>query len=274
MNNNDCKTFEERQSGLKAVSQVDFIIAVGIFLIAIMFVINYMTDFIVPLKELSESENQQQRAMNIMDSVKRENSLLDLYTKVYTTKIKLENTRQFLINTSHPIVDLWQEAVKLNLSSINFTSIDRFSVVIYNDSGRRNEIEYHINGDVIIFNASIRADRARFFYVYFDDDSNFSDSTVRKNITNELNEIVYPVQQLYVIQHRKIADLSAKNYSMLREIAGGDFRIEIVNEVTGEKIFIGPEQPSRGDVVAMESAVLLQRENRLIHNAVLKVYVW
>jgi hypothetical protein len=258
---------------MKAVSQVDFIVAIGIFLIATIFIVNYMTDFVTPLKEVSESENIRQRAFFLMNTVKKD-SAIGLYTTAYRTSIKIENTRKFLINTSHPIIDLNQEALKLNLSKINFTDIDKFSVVVYNDSQRENTIDYLISDDLIIFNASIKSDEIKTFYIYFDDDSNFTDRTKYSNITNRLNEIIYPVEQFAVLQYKKIEALSVSDYEYLKSIADGDFRIEILDLATGSTMSIGADAPSHGDVVVLDEKTLLQTEDAQIHDGVLKIYVW
>lgn len=256
---------------MKAVSQIDFIVAIGIFLIVMAFVVSYMTDFITPLRDVSNSANIRQRSFVLMSEIESEQSVLSLYTTAFRVKIKLENSGEFLINKSHPITDLAKEAVKLNTSKINFSKIDRFSFAIYNES--MDYLDYYIAGDLIVFNSSIDAWETKYFYVYFDDDSSFSDNTVEMNASNRLNEIVYPVEEITVLQQKKLQLLQASSYEYLRSIANGDFAI-IVDGEDGSRTLIGEEPPSRKDLTVLEKNVVMQDAGAKIMKGVVRVYAW
>jgi len=259
---------------MKAASQIDFILAVGIFLIAIFFVVNYMTDFIEPLKEVSDHSQLSARARLVLDGVQREHGSLGLMTTAYQTTIVLENTRDHLINSSHAIIDLTNEAVKLNLTGVGFSVVDRYSVAVYNDSDRRTSINYTLVGSIVVFNASVRADSARTFTLTFDDDSSFPDRTQFINATNRLNEVVSPVSELRVIQRRKIDELRFVSVDELRYVAAGNVRIVVSDGVNGETIIVGELPPQRTDVVVMDASVLVQAGDATIHEGSVQVTVW
>lgn len=257
---------------MKGISQVDFIVAAGIFILAVSFSVNYTIDFLIQPKEVADVATLRARAANILDAVSNENTALSLQTTGYRFVIKVQNTQNFLINDSNLITDLPSEIVKFSFGLFNFTHADYNSTAIYFNGTR---FTYRKFLDRILFNISIGSFKSKNFTVYFDDDSNFTNSSIAPVIgSNMLKEVTTPLEPVKIFQYRKIQNLMNANYTQLKMLAQGDFKVEIIDSKTQEMFEIGGAKRERGDVVVLSKEIIFQDATADIRNGELKVYTW
>jgi hypothetical protein len=260
---------------VKGISQIDFVVAAGVFIIVVIFVLNFTTNFITPQKEIIDISTLRSRANSLLDMASDEKSELSLETTAYRFNIKLESTIRMLINESfypqyYP-VNLESEFVRFRFGLLNFSKADFNSTSIYLNGTR---LQSKVQGDLVTTATSIKINEIKLLEVYFDDDSNFTSQSVSIVGSNFFNEITYPVETIRLIQNRKLHNIMSMDYSNMRKTVGGEFRIELEDKETHEVISIGAEPRSRGDVVVLSKNVLFQDETAGIKKGEMRVYTW
>ncbi|MCD6381410.1 MAG: LamG domain-containing protein [Candidatus Aenigmarchaeota archaeon] len=194
----------------KGLSQVDFAIAVGMFIIMFAFTLLFTTDRITLLKEETEGGEMRNYALTILNDLMSEGNELGLFSKEYRFTVVLNNSQEYLRNQSATLTDLNNELVQINLSQLGITNIDFNSIRVYNSSENAIKCEIDPSTKTIKFSTPIKLLEVKRFYVYFDDDSNFATPFCDTTITGDdnLTEIVEPIEAFEAVQFKKLETFS------------------------------------------------------------------
>ncbi|MFH0949179.1 MAG: hypothetical protein V1802_01700 [Candidatus Aenigmatarchaeota archaeon] len=254
---------------MKGISQIDFVIAAGIFIVAFGFAINSLSNSMALSEKPGSIALLRSRAVNMVDSLLSESGI---ETEAYMLYVNVSNVKERLINKSITsiIETLRNETVKVNFSLLNISQPDFNSIVVY-ESGQR--LKHNISDTLLRFSTNLNIGQSKIFSVYFDDDSNFTNASGYIRGPNKLNEVVLPVERIHVIQYRKIQGFF-EDYNKLKAYYGGDFRIVIYDKKTGAQIIYGYEPPKKGDVISMSRFVMIQNATADINEAEISVIVW
>ncbi|MFC2143243.1 hypothetical protein ACFLQN_02485 [Candidatus Aenigmatarchaeota archaeon] len=256
---------------MKGVSQIDFVLSVGVFLVAVIIVLGFMTDYVIPIQETSDVEVMRSKAIDLLNLIEKENSELSLFTTMYKFNIKVENSNEYLINASHTVGNLNNETVKFNFTLFNLRhGVDPNSVSILDNES--NPVPHARNDMLISFLTDIGIYKIKYFTVYFDDDSNFTSTGEEIEGINAINEIVYPIEERKIIQYRKILKMVDYDYQELKNMLGTEFKIELQSYTNFFEI--GGTAPERGDISVIERSVIIQGSDRQIEEGKLRLYVW
>ena len=250
---------------MKGTIQIDYIIAAGIFFLVFAFTINFLTDYLVTTRELSEVAELRSRAISLLGSMAdRGFGEIGLQSDAYRFYILLNNTEDFGGGTT----DLSSELVEFNLSLLD--SFDRNSTAIYYDG---NRVSYNRSDDMVRFVTDIDANQSKLFTVYLDDDSNFTDMSTTITGTNNLTETVYPLEKISLLQYRNIQRLANTDYLAVKNNTG-DFYVTIY-DLAGNRFFgFGGSVPRKGDVIALERYIIYQNSTAGIENGRIVVQTW
>lgn len=248
-------------------SQIDYMIAASIFLVVFAFMVNFVTNYYADIRTTVVISSMKSQALSLLsiadfgfepDSSQPER--LGLKSNAYRFLIVVNNNQSYLINQSESVINRGNELVSFNLTTMGFTNSDYNSTVIY-DLSTNFTVAYQRNTDLIRFNISINANQLKSFTVYFDDDSNFTGTSITVTAGNNITERIYPVEEISLIQWKKLNELtqlsygSVKNYTSLQY----DFNILLTDVSTGNTIMeYGDPLPGRGTVVSVERMVLYQ----------------
>ncbi len=195
---------------MKSLSQIDFAIAVGIFLGVFAFSILFTTDRISGIKDQIESLDQYLTGEKILSSLFIDSGNLSLVSKAYRFYVIINNTQPYLKNQSAAVSDLENELVIVNFSSLGYPDIDFNSVRVYNSSGSAIKCEIDPERKILKFLVNISAFESKEFKVWFDDDSNFTLPFCNFSISgsDNLTEIIYPPETFKVIPFSAIEGFS------------------------------------------------------------------
>ena len=269
----------------KGAIQLDYIIALGLFILMLSFMINYMTNFVTVSKESLEVVSLRSKASTLIKTLADYETTwnssdvssypenIGLKTKAYWFFVLVNNTEENL-KTGGNVTSLTNELVRINFTLMNM-SPDLFSAVIYDSS--RNLVTYDTDGNTIIFNVDLDINESKWFEVFIDDDSNFTDNTgTVSTALDNITETIYPLRYLDIIQYRKIEKLNSSNASSFASKTGIDrFFIELLDSAGNQVFnFSTGDIPERADVIALEKAVVYQNSTAGIEKGKLKVYTW
>jgi len=195
---------------MKSLSQIDFAIAVGIFLGVFAFSILFTTDRISGIKDQIESLDQYLTGEKILSSLFLDSGNLSLVSKAYRFYVIINNTQPYLKNQSAAVSDLENELVIVNFSSLGCPDIDFNSVRVYNSSEDNVKCEVDPERKILKFLVNISAFESKEFKVWFDDDSNFTVPFCNFSISgsDNLTEIIYPPEAFKIISFSTIEDFS------------------------------------------------------------------
>jgi len=264
-------------------SQIDYMIAASIFLVVFAFTVNFVTNYYSDVRStvvISSMKSQALSLLSIADFEFQPNSSqperLGLKSSAYRFLILVNNTQPYLINQSQSVVDLANEQASFNLTTLGFPNSDYNSTVIY-DINTSSTVSYQRNTDLVKFNASINENRHKFFMVYFDDDSNFTGVSSTATDSNNITEKIYPVEEISLIQWKKINELTQLSYGNVKNSTGlqYDFNILLNDLDTGSTIMeFGESLPNRGTVVSVERLVIYQNSTAEIKSGKIIVRVF
>lgn len=269
--------------GKKATIQVDFVIAVGIFIIVLGFTVNFMTNYLTTIKDTARMVELRADAFSLLEIADRgfapENwtdypDRIGLATRAYKFTILVNNTKENLVNQNNNVSDLSNELISFNYSSLGFAGVDYNSTAIYYNG---NPVAYNISGDVVTFSTAIEANLTKEFIIYFDDDSAFNDSSTVVSGSNNLTETTYPVEEVTLLQYKKISKLNNSDYSNVKSSIGmkNDFRIKIYDiELNQTFLSYGGSLPRKGDIVSLQRYVLYQNSTGGIRKGRMTIQVW
>jgi len=207
------------------------------------------------------------------------------YYPNYPSKLGLGSTAyRFKILVNNTIADFSNENITVNFTEIGYDNIDFNSVVVYNGTELGNDmIPCNISGSILTFNTSIDNQTSKWFTVYFDDNSNFTQPVCNSTIggTNNLttdnnNETFYPVYKVPVLQWRKIDALNRSIYEIMKETTDikYDFHITLKDSSNNNFLDYGETIPRRGDVYALQRHVLYQNSSAGVNKGKMIVYIW
>jgi hypothetical protein len=260
----------------KGFTQIDYIVATGIFLVVFALVVQYINVFFSDVTAKTNVGVMTTEANNMLGIAERESpaNMVGLMGNAYRLHIMVNNSRQAWKDQGKSWVNIGNEIVAFNYTDMGIAAAVN-STAIYDDSG--NTVAYNINGNTISFNTSVAVNSTKNFTVFFDTDSNFTSGSVAVAGADNLSETIYPVQKIEIMQYRKMLQLNLSNYTMLKNITQTprDFRITITDVFTSLVFFdYGPAPPPSGNVVAMQRFVAYQNSTAGIRRGALNVQVW
>lgn len=242
-------------------NQLDYIVAAGIFIIVVASVILFSTNHLTSSEGEVDLMVLRSKALSIVEGgYAKENinsSLVpDIFSKAYHFVILVNNTNNTLNN----------EEVYFNFTEMGHADCDFNSTAIY-DNG--TELPYQIDNDRVKFLIDIGKNESKYFDVYFDDNSNFTDKSVVLNGVDNLTEKIYPVNEINLVQYKKIQELNSTGYDEMSKNIGSDFKIMI------EDLFsFGSTVPRKSNVVSLRRYVIYQNKTGSINNGEVIVNVW
>jgi hypothetical protein len=252
---------------MKGSIHIDYLIAAGIFFLIFVFTINFLTDYLATTKETSSIAELRSRALGLLGMADRSFSEPGLQSDAYRFYILLNNTADNLINQSSA-VDLTDELVEFDLSLLG--SFDVNSIAIHYNGIC---LPYNRSGSVVRFATAIAANQSKWFAVYLDDDSNFTDNSVPISYSNNVSERIYPLERVSLLQYRKIEELGNSDYSIISANVG-EFYLTIYDS-SGNKFFgYGGYVPRKGDVIALERYVIYQNSTAGIESGRMVIQTW
>lgn len=199
---------------------------------------------------------------------------MGLKTNAYRFFILVNNTKQFYYNQSLNVTYLTNELVSFNYTDLGYVH-DIKSTKIYDLNG--TSVLYQINDTMITFATNIDVNESQWFTIYFDDDSSFKDSSTIVTGSNYVNETLFPIERIDIVQYKKIAALDDTVYSIVKNATNttNDFRIRIQDIGTASYVMtLGAIPPRSGDVVALQKYIVFQNATGDIRNGKLIVQVW
>ncbi|MBI5061177.1 MAG: hypothetical protein HZB67_02585 [Candidatus Aenigmarchaeota archaeon] len=270
----------------KGAAELDYIIAIGIFIIIIGVVINYMTNYFTTAEDSIRIMALQTEADSMMrisdfgfypDNWTNESypDRIGLQSYVYRFFILVNNTQSHLLNQSQNVTSLSAELVSFNYTTLGLTVVDYNSTLVYNDTD--GVIGCSISGDKVTFNASVSANSARWFTVYFDDDSNFTNMSVPVGGTDNIDEKIFAVEKISLLQYEGMQRLQAADYGKIKNSTGMlfDMNINITDVDTGATVFAFGENVSyESNIVSLQRFVAYQNSTAAIRKGRIITRVW
>jgi hypothetical protein len=264
------------RKGPKGFSQIDFMIAMGIFLVIFASVVQFTTNFFITLREGTETVSLRSSALDMMymadmGFIPDNWSLAD-----YPKKIGLQTDayRFFILVNNTLAGNIASELISFNYSDLGFSNIDYSSTSIYDESS--NTVAYQISGSNITFNTTMLSSQVKWFTVYFDDDSNFTSMSSSVSGTNNLTETLYPVQEISLLQYRKIMKLNGTDYEKMKNSTSmnAGFRITLLNEANSTIFDYGGTLPKSSTIISLKRRVLMQNSTAGIRYGSILVRIW
>ena len=266
----------KKRSVQKGAVQIDYIIAAGLFLMIFVVFITFATEYFSTTKESVRLMILRGEAIGLL-GVAEQGYVPENWTEdSYPSRIGLATTvyRFFILANNTGGGALTDELVQFNYTEIGFEGIDYNSTIVYDDN---NTVSYNISRDMVTFKTDIEANEVKWFTVYFDDDSNFTDRSAVISGTDSLSEKIYPVEEISLLQYKKIQLLNASNYTKMKNSSDieNNFRIKIY-DIGLNQTFLdyGGDLPAKGDVIALQRYVLYQNKTADIRNGRLTIRVW
>ncbi len=204
-------------------------------------------------------------------------TLLDkigLGSSTYEFYIIVNNTLQYARNQTAPVVTIASENVIFNYTDLGY-KVNVPSTMIYEEGGP--VVPYSISGNTITFSTAITAGTAKYFTVYFDDDSNFAERTSTVTGVDNLTESIGHIQAFPLVQYRKLLLLNNSNYMAVINATGlpRDFNMQLIDTGTSVAIMnFGPSAPPSGNVVAFQRYTLYQNSTGDIKRGRLLIQSW
>lgn len=286
--NNTTKKIKKTNGFLscKGEGQIDYVIAIGIFIVVFGVTINYLTNYFRTVEDpirITTLRSQALSLMNIADfgffpdnwTNETYPDRIGLQSDAYRFYILVNNTQSNLVNQSQSVVDLTNELVSFNYTYLGFSVVDYNSTAIYNETG--SIVDYGRSGDTISFAVNISANSQKWFTVYFDDDSNFTDRTKTISGSNNLTEKIFSTEKISLIQYKKIQRLQAANYAKIKNSTGTffDFYLNITDVSRGVSIFaFGENIPNETNVISLQRYVIYQNSTADIVKGRMLTKVW
>jgi len=200
---------------------------------------------------------------------------IGLKTTAYRFLILVNNTHQNYYNQSMNVTNLTNELISFNYTILGFPKMDYKSTAIYDENS--STVSYQISGDNITFKTNLNVNQSKWFTVYFDDDSIFEDRSTAITGTNNISEKTYPVEEIELLQYRKLMDLSSSNYTAVKNMSAvnNNFRIRLFDTNTSTYFMtFGDDVPRHSNIVALQRYMLFQNETGGIRNGKMIVQVW
>ena len=204
---------------------------------------------------------------NLLDKIGLQNNAYEFY-------IIVNNTLQYARNQTAPVVSIVSEKVSFNYTDLGYGA-NVPSTAIYEDNG--SVVPYSISGNTITFSTQISSGTAKYFTVFFDDDSNFAERTSTITGVDNLTESIGHIDKLPVIQYRKLLLLNNSNYFTVKNATGlpRDFEIKLIDTGTSVNIIdFGATPPPNGNVVAFQRYGIYQNSTGAIRRGKLLIQSW
>lgn len=227
-------------------SQIDYIIAAGIFLAAFLFITAFISSYSSSSLESLQTAGLRAKALAILGSVERPEggvkiTEIGLGTDAFAFQIKVENPGSAK-----------NESSSFRLSEVGYSNADRNSVAIRDGD---TQLPYTLSGDVYTFNAEIPPG-GKTLTVWFDDDSGFAPKSSAIPILEDLlPHRLLQVESARIVQFRHLQSLSDRPYETLRE--DFDFRLRLVS-AGGLEYFRYGSTPPPSNVIALQRPVVFQ----------------
>ncbi|MBI5347017.1 MAG: hypothetical protein HZB66_00205 [Candidatus Aenigmarchaeota archaeon] len=261
-------------------TQIDFIVAAGVFILITGFVLFFTTDYLETIRTSVKIAELRSDAMSLLSLADRDfeyapqTTRIGLHSYAYRLWILVNNTQENLVNQSLAPIRLENELVTFSYAQLGFGSVDYNSTAVYENG--THEIARQVSGNTVSFSTAIDASEEKWFLVYFDDDSNFTRSSDNVSGSSNITEKIFPVYKISLVQYKKIQTVESLGYESLRNTTGAkNFRITITDISDSQNILdFGGTVPKEANVVALDRRVIFQNETGGIRSGDLIVKIW
>lgn len=267
---------------MKGFTQMDYIIAIGIFVVVFALVIQIVTNYFSNITQNTNIRLMTSEGIELLKIADEgytpgswsgnESTLrqIGFETKAYRINVRINNSIGRWYNQGLPWQTITNELVKINFTDFGLNP-DLGSVYVYDDDG--SEVAHEINGNRVIFRVNIPVNVTKNYTVYFDDDSNFTIQSTAQTGVDNLSEVI-SFDKISVLQYTKMFLLNGTNYTLVKNSTGlqKDFRISIVDNVTAFQY--GGIAPNGGNIVALRRYVLFQNSTGGIRRGYLNIQTW
>ncbi len=267
---------------MKGSVHVDYIIGMSIMIFLLAIVVIASNTFLTSTTSEKDISVLSAQAIGMLTIADKEHvffgqkniSRLGIYTPAYRITVIVNNTQPYLINQTGPLVNLVNEKILLNYASLGFAGVNVNSTVIYNENSIM--LPYNIDGDIVTFRTDINISTFKVFNIYFDDDSNFTSSSSSIAGVNNLTEKIIMVQEVPVVQYKKLLQLNETVYDYTRNITGvQNFKITLLDLKAQNEFFsYGGLIPRKGNIISFQRYVLYQNSSAGVNKGRLRVQVW
>ncbi len=267
---------------MKGSLHVDYIIGMSIMIFLLAIVVIASNTFLTSTTSEKDISVLTAQAIGMLTISEKEHvffgekniSRVGIGTAAYRITVVVNNTQTFLINQTGPLVNLVNEKIVINFTSLGFPGININSTAIYDQNGTMQP--YNIDADSAVFRTDINASNSKIFTVYFDDDSNFTSSSSAVSGVNNLSEKILMLQEIPVVQFKKILQLNETVYDHTVNITGiKNFKLTLLDVKTQLEFFAyGGLSPSKGNIISFQRYVLYQNSTAGVNKGRLRVQVW
>ncbi|MFH1630879.1 MAG: hypothetical protein ABIA21_01490 [Candidatus Aenigmatarchaeota archaeon] len=254
---------------------LDYVIAVVIFIIGVtaMFqIVSGYADRAMSDADLVTIRSNSEYLYNIVNSHESSETGVDdlwLLGDSYQFEVVANNTQSFYRIHGSPLVDLSDEIVSFDMSSVG--SFDENSVSIF-DSDNGEELFYSRSGNIYYFSTDIPSGSSKVFLVFFDRTSDFSSRSASISGADNITEKMYYPKSIDVLQYDRMQHVALINYSDIR----GDLRFNIsISYLDGVVFWSYGESLARNkNVVSLERLVIFQDSDGSVVRGRLNVNAW
>ncbi|GEM_PF-6091164 len=223
--------------------EVDYLLAIGIFVAIFAFSIAFVSNNVLQEKETIKSDIVKEQAENFFNDIASGKNI-SLVSPMYRLYIYAENKNSSSV----------KELITIDLNK--YGTNDPYSVTIYDQNN--NTYDYAVGTGQVIFSSQISGGSSKSFVLYYDDDSNFpvNSSIVQGNDT--IKEQVYGPEKIYVVQNKLLNSLKNSNQTV------DNFHIT-VTDLNGKHILdYGPTISGR-TVVVKRKPVVIQGDDKFLY---------
>lgn len=226
------------------VMEVDYLLAIGIFVAVFAFSIAFVSNNVLQEKETIKSDIVREQAESFFNEISSGKNV-SLISPMYRLYIYAKNENSSTI----------KELIVVDLNK--YGNNDPYSSIVFDQNN--NTYEYSVGTGQVMFSAQIAGGSGKTFVMYYDDDSNFpaNSSSVQGNDT--INEQIYGPEKIYVVQNKLLNILKNSNQT------SDNFHIT-VTDVNGNHLLDYGATVNGRNVFVKRKPVLIQGNDKILYN--------
>ncbi|MEM5800046.1 MAG: hypothetical protein QXD54_00470 [Candidatus Aenigmatarchaeota archaeon] len=207
--------------------QADFVIAVGIFLIAITIALSFVLSYVVKYSQYSQTLNLKTIAHNIFLALK-----LNLTTELYKLPVKITE-----INGNERTDAIINLTIKFDEKCENKAWIS--TVRVYDENNKEVEFsiynetfceENYLKNSDLVLKSNFSAYQTKIFFIYFSGEKEVKEVNyyVPFEEASGLKVEVFPLQEQKMLSLSKLKGLRSVNYDdLIKSLGNYDFYLEV-----------------------------------------------
>jgi hypothetical protein len=270
----------------KGQAQMDYIIAISIIFLVMVFMVNFTTSYVSTIKDSSDAAIIRSQTYYLLGMLERgpepanwtqDTSAplrrMGLRTDAYRFTVELRNEKGYYSDNNRHPQNLANETVYINFSRI-YPGADMGSVTIYYNG---SEIRYARQDKLVYFNTSVPAHQNRSYNVYFTAGTNITEKNTTLAGDDELTEVIFPVEKIDLLGYENLYSLNQSSVENIINSTGFDREFELVlNDADSNATYwrYGGPVPRRADIHATQRYMLYQNESGGIRPGQFIVKLW